>query len=87
MSRPDADTRALLQHIAARLTIERPQHPMRASLIAAMALTYATRRHGYGTTRAEDAEAKLLACLPALEAGWTRARYAKAVREAAEDAE
>ncbi|WP_405436652.1 hypothetical protein OG373_06690 [Streptomyces avidinii] len=83
MSRPDADTRALLQQIAARLTAERPQHPMRESLRQALALTFATRRHGYGTDRAARAEELLLACAPGVEKGWTRARYAEALREAA----
>ncbi|WP_327263937.1 hypothetical protein OG444_22815 [Streptomyces sp. NBC_01232] len=81
--RPDADTRALLQQIAARLTAERPQHPMRDSLVGALALTFATRRHGHGTARAAAAEERLLAHAPAVEKGWTRSRYAEALREAA----
>ncbi|MGW2040509.1 hypothetical protein [Streptomyces virginiae] len=81
--RPDADTCALLQQIAARLTAERPQHPMRESLRQALALTFAARRHGYGTERAAVAEEQLLAHAPAVEKGWTRSRYAAALREAA----
>ncbi|MEW2135529.1 hypothetical protein AB0892_02775 [Streptomyces sp. NPDC005409] len=80
---PDADTRALLQQIAARLTTERPQHPMRESLRAALALTFATRRHGYGTERATRAEEQLLAFTPAVEPGLTRQQYAQQLRDAA----
>ncbi|WP_405423555.1 hypothetical protein [Streptomyces erythrochromogenes] len=80
---PDADTRALLQQIAARLTAERPQHPMRESLRQALALTFAARRHGYGTQRAAAAEEQLLAHAPAVEPGTTRQQYAGALREAA----
>ncbi|MFD6972174.1 hypothetical protein [Streptomyces sp. NPDC059949] len=80
---PDADTRALLQQIAARLLAERPQHPMRETLRLALALTFAERRHGYGTARAEHAEELLLAHAPAVGKGWTRSRYAEALREAA----
>ncbi|MGW6979968.1 hypothetical protein ACWGE1_11050 [Streptomyces sp. NPDC054932] len=81
--RPDADTRALLQQIAARLLAERPAHPMRETLRLALALTFATRRHGHGTARAERAEQQILTHAPAVENGWTRARYAEALREAA----
>ncbi|MER6252921.1 hypothetical protein ABT224_16325 [Streptomyces sp. NPDC001584] len=81
--RPDADTRALLQQIAARLTAERPQHPMRASLREALALTFAARRHGYGTARATRAEELLLAHAPAVEKGTTRSQYAAELRQAA----
>ncbi|MFE9481478.1 hypothetical protein ACFYNM_23080 [Streptomyces spororaveus] len=80
---PDADTRALLQQIAARLTAERPQHPMRESLRQALALTFATRRHGYGTARATAAEELLLAHAPAVETGLTRQQYAAELRQAA----
>ncbi|MFI9063229.1 hypothetical protein ACIGQE_15305 [Streptomyces sp. NPDC053429] len=79
---PNADTRALLQQIAARLTAERPQHPMRESLREALALTFATRRHGYGTDRASQAERDILAHAPAVEPGWTRSRYAAELRQA-----
>jgi hypothetical protein len=80
---PDADTRALLQQIAARLTAERPQHPMRPSIREALALSFATRRHGYGTDRAARAEELLLAFAPAVESGMTRSRYAAELRQAA----
>ncbi|WP_405493014.1 hypothetical protein [Streptomyces sp. NBC_00096] len=80
---PDADTRALLQQIAARLTAERPQHPMRESIRTALALTFAARRHGYGTSRAEHAEELLLTFAPAVETGMTRSRYAAELRLAA----
>ena len=80
---PDADTRALLQQIATRLAAERPQHPMRESLISALALTFATRRHGYGTSRAAAAEERLLAHIPVIEEGTTRGQYAAVLREAA----
>ncbi|MFD9519331.1 hypothetical protein [Streptomyces sp. NPDC059979] len=80
---PDADTRALLQQIAARLLAERPQHPMRETLRLALALTFATRRHGYGTARAEHAEELLLAFAPAVEDGTTRKQYAAELLEAA----
>ncbi|WP_327302914.1 hypothetical protein OG730_04405 [Streptomyces sp. NBC_01298] len=80
---PDADTRALLQQIAARLTAERPQHPMRPSIRTALALTFAARRHGYGTARAELAEELLLAFAPAVEVGTTRKQYAAELRQAA----
>ncbi|KJY18399.1 hypothetical protein VR43_25255 [Streptomyces sp. NRRL S-104] len=80
---PDADTRALLQQIAARLLAERPAHPMRESLRQAFALTFATRRHGHGTARAARAEELLLAHAPAVEDGLTRQQYAKLLREAA----
>ncbi|WP_371588256.1 hypothetical protein [Streptomyces virginiae] len=81
--RPDADTRALLQQIASRLTAERPQHPMRESLRQALALTFATRRHGYGTARATRAEELLLAHAPAVEKDTTRQQYAEGLREIA----
>ncbi len=80
---PDADTRVLLQQIAARLTAERPQHPMRESLRQALALTFATRRHGYGTDRAARAEKELLAHAPAVETGLSRQQYALQLIEAA----
>ncbi|WCD86368.1 hypothetical protein KPP03845_102714 [Streptomyces xanthophaeus] len=80
---PDADTRALLQQIAARLLAERPQHPMRESLRQALVLTFATRRHGYGTARAARAEELLLAHAPAVEPGTTRKQYAAELRRAA----
>lgn len=80
---PDADTRVLLQQIAARLTAERPQHPMRESIRTALALSFATRRHGYGTDRATRAEELLLAFAPAVETGITRSRYAAELRQAA----
>lgn len=80
---PDADTRALLQQIAARLTAERPQHPMRESIRTALVLTFATRRHGYGTARAATAEELLLTFAPAVETGMTRSRYAAELLEAA----
>ncbi|MFD4245080.1 hypothetical protein ACFWP3_26355 [Streptomyces sp. NPDC058525] len=83
MSRPDADTRVLLRQIAARLTAERPQHPMRESLRAALALTFATRRHGYGTDRAARAEELILAHAPAVERGTTRQQYAAELCQAA----
>lgn len=81
---PDADTRALLQQIAARLTAERPNHPMRDGIRTALALTFATRRHGYGTDRATRAEELLLAHAPAVELGMTRRQYAEELRQAAE---
>lgn len=81
--RPDADTRALLQQIAARLLAERPAHPMRESIRTALALSFATRRHGYGTDRAARAEELLLTFAPAVEAGMTRSRYAAELRQAA----
>ncbi|MGW2584543.1 hypothetical protein ACWCYZ_24990 [Streptomyces virginiae] len=81
--RPDADTRALMQQIAARLLAERPAHPMRETLRLALALTFATRRHGYGTARAEQAEQQLLAFAPAVEDGTTRKQYAAELLEAA----
>ncbi|MER6199832.1 hypothetical protein ABT234_20985 [Streptomyces sp. NPDC001586] len=81
--RPDADTRALLQQIAARLTAERPTHPMRETLRLALALRFATRRHGYGTARATRAEALLLTHAPAVEPGTTRQQYAAELRQAA----
>ncbi|MGW2438766.1 hypothetical protein ACWCY1_18790 [Streptomyces goshikiensis] len=80
---PDADTRALLQQIAARLTAERPQHPMRESIRTALALTFATRRHGYGTERAATAEEQLLAAAPVVEDGLTRQQYAGLLRDLA----
>lgn len=80
---PDADTRALLQQIAARLLAERPQHPMRDSIRTALALTFATRRHGYGTDRAVRAEEQLLAYAPTVEPGTTRKQYAAELLEAA----
>lgn len=80
---PDADIRALLQQIAARLTAERPQHPMRESIRTALALSFATRRHGYGTDRAARAEEQLLTFAPAVESGMTRSRYAEELRQAA----
>ncbi|MGW2580647.1 hypothetical protein ACWCYZ_04785 [Streptomyces virginiae] len=80
---PDADTRVLLQQIAARLLAERPAHPMRESIRTALALTFAARRHGYGTARAEHAEEQLLAHAPAVEPGMTRSRYAAELRQAA----
>lgn len=80
---PDADTRVLLQQIAARLLAERPAHPMRESIRTALALSFATRRHGYGTDRAARAEELLLAFAPAVEAGMTRSRYAAELRQAA----
>ncbi|WP_060179542.1 hypothetical protein [Streptomyces sp. IMTB 1903] len=83
---PDADTRALLQQMAARLSAERPSHPMRKTLRLALALTFAERRHGYGTPRAAAAEEQLLAFAPAVEDGITRQQYADALRDAAGDA-
>ncbi|MFD6889097.1 hypothetical protein [Streptomyces sp. NPDC059957] len=80
---PDADTRALLQQIAARLIAERPQHPMRESIRTALVITFAARRHGYGTARAEHAEEQLLAFAPAVEVGTTRKQYAAELRQAA----
>lgn len=80
---PDADTRALLQQIAARLTAERPQHPMRPSIREALALTFAARRHGHGTARAEWAEQQILKHAPAVEKDMTRGRYAEELRQAA----
>ncbi|MCY0952108.1 hypothetical protein [Streptomyces sp. H27-S2] len=80
---PDADTRALLCQIAARLTAERPQHPMRETLRLALALTFATRRHGHGTARGEWAEQQILRYAPAVEKGITRGRYAEELRQAA----
>lgn len=80
---PDADTRALLQQIAARLTAERPQHPMRPSIRTALALTFATRRHGHGTARAEWAEQQILKHAPAVEPDTTRSQYATVLLDAA----
>lgn len=80
---PDADTRALLQQMAARLRAERPQHPMRASLREALALTFASRRHGYGTDRAARAEERLLSYAPAVEPGTSRKQYAAELLQAA----
>ncbi|MFJ7204258.1 hypothetical protein ACIQWR_12080 [Streptomyces sp. NPDC098789] len=73
---PDADTRALLQQMAVRLLAERPQHPMRASVREALALTFAARRHGYGTDRAARAEEQILAHAPVVEPGLTRVQDA-----------
>ncbi|MFJ3978369.1 hypothetical protein [Streptomyces sp. NPDC090021] len=80
---PDADTRALLQQIAARLAAERPTHPMRKTLRLALALTFAARRHGYGTDRAATAEENVLAHAPDVEPGLTRAQYAQQLLDAA----
>ncbi|MFD4866442.1 hypothetical protein [Streptomyces sp. NPDC058412] len=71
---PDADTRTLLQRIAARLTAERPQHPMRASLREAP--VFAAHRHGYGTALATRAEVFLLVDAPTVEPGTTHLPYA-----------
>ncbi|MFJ6783729.1 hypothetical protein [Streptomyces yangpuensis] len=81
--RLDADTRALLLQIAARLTAERPQHPMRESLRQALALTFAARRHGYGTERAAAAEERILGHAPVVEVGATRRQYAQQLLDAA----
>ncbi|WP_369778055.1 hypothetical protein [Streptomyces sp. R33] len=80
---PDAGARVLLLAIAARLTAERPTEPMTDRTREALALTFATRRHGYGTARAEQAEQQLLEYAPAVERGTTRGRYAEALRQAA----
>lgn len=80
---PDADTRVLLQQIAARLLAERPAHPMRESLRQALALTFATRRHGYGTARATAAEELLLAHTPTVEPDTTRQQYARQLLDTA----
>lgn len=79
---PDADTRVLLQQIAARLLAERPAHPMREGTRTALALTFATRRHGHGTDRAARAEELLLAFAPTVEAGLTRQQYAQQLHDA-----
>ncbi|MER6315868.1 hypothetical protein ABT237_19105 [Streptomyces sp. NPDC001581] len=76
---PDADTRTLLQRIAARLTAERPQRPMRASLREAP--VFAARRHGDGTSRATRTEALLLSHAPAVEPGTTHLQYAAELRQ------
>ncbi|MFJ7166487.1 hypothetical protein ACIQUV_13375 [Streptomyces globosus] len=80
---PDADTRVLLIQMAARLAAERPQHPMRPSVREALALTFATRRYGYGTDRAARAEADVLTHAPAVEAGMPRGQYARLLRQTA----
>ncbi|GAA3272749.1 hypothetical protein [Streptomyces lavendulae] len=80
--RPDAGTRALLQQIAGRLLAERPQHPMRENTRAALALTFATRRHGHGTASAEWAEQQILRHAPAVEPGTSRGQYAAELLDA-----
>lgn len=83
---PDADTRVLLQQLAARLLAERPTHPMRESIRTALVLTFATRRHGYGTERAATAETLLLAAAPVVEDGLTRQQYGRLLRDLADGA-
>ncbi|KPH98979.1 hypothetical protein OV450_5532 [Actinobacteria bacterium OV450] len=80
---PDAATRVLLLAIAARLAAERPTDRMTPSTREALALTFATRRYGYGTVRAEQAKLHLLAHAPVVAWGTTRGRYAEALREVA----
>ncbi|GAA1557186.1 hypothetical protein [Streptomyces globosus] len=80
---PHADARVLLIQIAARLAAERPHHPMRPSTREALALTFATRRYGFGTARAARAEAGVLAHAPAVPAGVTRGQYARLLRQTA----
>ncbi|MFI8106270.1 hypothetical protein [Streptomyces sp. NPDC086023] len=79
---PDADTRVLLLALAARLSAERPTEPMRSNVLTALALTYAERRHGR-TSRAERAEADVLAHAPDVPDGSSRGQYARLLRLAA----
>ncbi|MFJ6934444.1 hypothetical protein [Streptomyces sp. NPDC101132] len=79
---PDADTRVLLLALAARLSAERPTEPMRRSVLDALALTFAVRRHGQ-THRADVAEASLLKHAPDVPDGASRGQYARLLRLAA----
>lgn len=80
---PPADTRVLLLAVAAQLAAERPTDPMTAGCIDALALTFATRRHGYGTAAADRAETQVLVYAPIVITGTTRSQYAEELRQAA----
>lgn len=82
---PSADARAVLIAIADRLTDVRPHGAMREPSRMALALSYATKAHGFRSQRADEVEAEASRHMPRITDGTaiTRGEYALILRRAA----
>lgn len=82
---PGDDVRAVLIVIANRLSTVRPTGVMREPIRMALALRYATERHGFRSQRADEVEAEVLHLMPQVTNDMviTRGEYALILRRAA----